>query len=105
MTIEHIWPIIKEYSPVRPITLQVGEINDYDFSESASQIYRILTMLDLANLIKKNPFRSARGVKAVIFTLINDIDLGSDELQISEKRHIRVEFRDELLSVEVFVGV
>ncbi len=105
MTIEHIWPITEEYTPSRPITLEVGEINDCDFSNSANQIYRILTILDLANLIEQNPFRSSMEVKAAIFNLISDIDLGSEFLQISENKHIRVEFRDELLSIEVFVGV
>lgn len=105
MTIEHIWPVLEEYSPSRPITLEIGEIKDWDFSDSADQIYRILTVLDLANLIKKNPFRSSKDVKATIFNLLNDINFGSELLQISEIKHIRAEFRDELLSIEVFVGV
>ena len=105
MTIEHIWPIVKDYTPSSPITLQIGEIEDWDFSESANQIYCILTVLDAANLIDKNPFKSSRGVEITILVLIDDIDFGSELLQISESKHIRIEFRDELLSVEVFVGV
>ena len=105
MTIQHIWPVTEQYSPVRPIILQVGEIEEWDFSDSANQIYYILTVLDSVNLIKNNPFQSPEEVKVTVSRVVNDIDLESDVLQISESKHIRVEFRDELLSIEVFVGV
>jgi len=105
MSIEYVSPVMEKYSPSVPIALEIGEINDWDFSGSADQIFRILTVMDLANLIDRNPFSSTKEVKATIFNLIKDIDLNSDELQISEQKYIRIEFRDELLSLEVFLGV
>lgn len=88
-----------------PVTLEIGEIGEYDFNDTANQIYSILSILQMCDLIREIPYISAFEVFDRIHDLIDDIDLGSDELQISESKHIRVEFRDEMLSVEVYVGV
>lgn len=93
------------YKPRTPITLEVGEVKEYDFSDAADQIYSILSVLQLCDLIKEVPHGAPEDVFDTIQELVEDIDLGSDELQISESKHIRVEFRDEMLVLEVYVGV
>lgn len=92
-------------APKSPVTLQICEVENYDFSESSEQIYAILYALHICHLIKELPYASPNEVLHAIQTVVDDIDLGSDELQISEFRYIRVEFRDQMLSLEVFVGV
>lgn len=99
-----LWPS-SNYEPREPVTLEVGEIHDYDFSDAAEQIYCILSVLRLCDLIEEISYRSSEEVLDKIYELVDDIDIGSDELQISESKHIRVEFRDELLALEVYVGV
>ena len=100
-----LWPSSDKGKPKDPITLEVGEIQDYGFGDSADQIYSILSILQLCDLVEKVPYRSSEEVLEMIQNLIDDIDLGSDELQISESKHIRVEFRDDMLALEVYVGV
>lgn len=100
-----ILPSCEELRPKLPITLHTGEVEDYDFLESAQQIYHILQMLQSCNLIIGCPYNSVEEVDHGVQMLVDDIDLGSDELQISEYRHIRVEYREDMLSLEVFVGV
>ncbi len=100
-----LWPSTQNYGPRDPITLEVGEIEEYDFSDAAEQIYSILSVLQLCDLIEEVPYGSSEEVFDKIYELVDDIDLGSDELQISESKHIRVEFRDEMLALEVYVGV
>lgn len=100
-----LWPSNNNHEPREPVTLEVGEIEEYDFSDAAEQIYCILSVLQLCDLIKEVPYRSSEEVSDKIHELVGDIDLGSDELQISESKHIRVEFRDEMLALEVYVGV
>jgi len=94
-----------KYEPRDPIALVHGEIVEYDFSDAADQIYDILFVLQLCNLIDEVPYSSSEEVFDKIYELVDDINLGSDELQISESKHIRVEFRDEMLALEVYVGV
>jgi len=103
--IQLLWPSSDKHAPRNPITLLPGEVEKYDFSEAAEQIYCILSVLKLCDLIEKVPYKTSEDVCAAIQDLVDDINLGSHELQISEYRHIRVEFRDEMLSLEVFVGV
>lgn len=103
--IHFLWPSSDKYEPRSPVTLLIGEIEDYDFSDAADQIYRILSVLQLCSLIDVVPYRSSEDVFDAIHRLVNDIDFGFDELQISESNFIRVEFRDEMLSLEVYVGV
>lgn len=100
-----ILPPTEELFPRKPITLYTGEIEDYDFSESAQQIYQILKVLYSCNLINESPYGSSEEVIDGIQILVDDMDLGSDEPQISEHKHIRVEYRDDMLTVEIFVGV
>jgi hypothetical protein len=100
-----ICPANDLYVPINPITLEIGEVEDYDFVDSAAQIYKILDVLKLSNLISRVPYDSPEEVVVIINSLLNDIDFSSEELQISENKHIRIEFRDELLSLEVYVGV
>lgn len=100
-----LWPSSDNYEPKDPITLEVGEIEDYDFSDAADQIYSILSVLQLCDLISEMPFTDPVDVFDKIRDLIDDIDLGSSDLQISESKHIRVEFRDDMLALEVYVGV
>ena len=92
-------------APKTPITLETREVEDYDFSESAEQIFAILYALEVCDLIEENPYASPNECITMIQILVDDIDLGSEELQISESKFIRVEFRDDMLSLEVFVGV
>lgn len=100
-----LWPSSGAHEPRTPITLEIGEIKEYDFSEAADQIYSILSVLQLCDLIKEVPYGEPEDVFDKIQELVDDIDFGSDELQISESKHIRVEFRDEMLALEVYVGV
>ena len=94
-----------ECSTVQPITLAVGEIEDYDFTVSALQILQILGVLQALKLIKDGPLSTVEDVIRLIELLINDIDLESDEPQTSERHYVRVEYREEMLSLEVFIGV
>ncbi len=94
----YLFPSGDKHKPRSPITLEIGEVREYDFSDAADQIYHILSVLQM-------PYAASENVFDAIHDLVDDIDLGSDELQISEFRHIRVEFRDEMLALEVFVGV
>ena len=100
-----LFPSGEKLNPRKPITLHAGEVEGYDFSESAKQIYQILQVLHSSNLIADCPYVSADEIVHAIQTLGDDIDLGSDELQISEYRHLRIEYRDEMMSIELFVGV
>ena len=101
----YLFPSGDKHKPRSPITLEIGEVREYDFSDAADQIYHILSVLQLCDLISEMPYAEPENVFDAIHDLVDDIDLGSDELQISEFRHIRVEFRDEMLALEVFVGV
>lgn len=103
--IELVWPSTSRYYPQRPATLEIGEIDDYDFAECAQQVFRVLHVLEICGLIHRNPYHSTDEALDMMLRLIDDIDTENDELQISEKNHIRVEFRDELLSIEVYIGV
>ncbi len=100
-----LWPSGDSHKPRKPVTLEVGEVAEYDFSEAADQIYRILSVLLLCDLIPEVPYKGSIEVFGAIVDLLEDIDLGNDELQISELKYIRVEFRDEMLALEVYVGV
>lgn len=100
-----LWPSGDRNEPRSPVTLAVDEVEEYDFSGAAEQIYRILSVLQLCNLIPEVPYSESVEVFDAIQNLVDDIDLGSDELQISESKYIRVEFRDEMLALEVYVGV
>lgn len=100
-----LWPSGDKHEPRKPITLEIGEVAGYDFSEAADQIYRILSVLQLCDLIREVPYKEPEDVFDAIQNLVDDIDLGSEELQISESKYIRVEFRDEMLALEVYVGV
>lgn len=91
--------------PVIPITLEPGEVEEYDFVSSAQQILQILNVLQLTGLIKESKHNTVDDVLDTIEELINDINIDSDDLQISESKHVRIEYRDELLSLEVFIGV
>ncbi len=88
-----------------PTTLPVGEIEGYDFTVSALHILQILGVLEITKIIRKVPFDAIEDVLFVIEELIEGIDFDSDEFQTNEKRHIRVEYHEEMLSLEVFVGV
>lgn len=103
--IHFLWPSGDRHKPRSPVTLAVGEIEEYDFSDAADQIYRILSVLQLCDLIPEVPYSEPEEVLDAVLNLVDDIDLGSDELQISESKHIRVEFRDDMLALEVYVGV
>lgn len=100
-----LWPSGDSHEPRKPITLEIGEVEEYDFSDAADQIYCILSVLQLCDLIPEVPYGEPEDVFDAIRNLVDDIDFGSDELQISESKHIRVEFRDEMLALEVYVGV
>jgi hypothetical protein len=100
-----LFPHTQELSPRKPITLHTGEIEDYDFTDCSKHIYAILQMLQSCNLINECPYTSFEEVHHCVRMLVDDIDLGSDDVQISEYKYIRVEYRDDLLSLEVFVGV
>lgn len=50
-----LWPSNKGYEPRDPVTLLVGEIEEYDFSDAADQIYHILSVLQLCDLIEEVP--------------------------------------------------
>lgn len=100
-----LWPSNNRYKPREPITLLIGEVEEYDFSDAADQVYRILSVLQLCDLIKEVPYSSSEDVFDAIQNLVDDIDLSCEELQISESKHIRIEFRDEMLAIEVYVGV
>ncbi len=99
-----LWNNSEKYTRCRPVTLQIGEVADYDFLQCAEQAFKVLDILDSCKLIDC-PYFSPEEVLVVIQDLVDEIDLGSDDFQVNEYRHIRVEFRDELLSVEVFIGV
>jgi hypothetical protein len=103
--ISHLWPSPRSFKPIAPITLEIGEVESFDFSLSAIQIYSILQILESCNLIKECHYKSVKEVILTIHKLLLDIDFDNDELQISEYRNIRIEFRDEMLSLEVYVGV
>ena len=101
-----IYPPTEKFRPKSQITLEIGEIEDFDFTECSKQIFNILQVLEACNLIEKNPHENPIDVLDTIDEMItNDLNFGSDELQITEYKHIRIEFRDELFSLEVFVGV
>lgn len=100
-----LWNTSENYKPKYPIVLEVGEIKEYDFNDCANHIFHIFTTLQLCGLVYESPYFSPEDVLEVIQNLVDDIDLNSDELQISEFKHIRVEFRDEMLVLEFFVGV
>lgn len=100
-----LWPSTNNLNPRKPITLLAGEVEEYDFTDSAEQIYCILSVLHLCNLISRVPYKSADEVLEMVHALLEDIDFESDELQISEASHIRFEYRDEMLSLELYVGV
>ena len=51
------------------------------------------------------PYDFESDVLEVLLELIADIDINVSDWQSTEKSHIRVEFRDELITVEVFLGV
>lgn len=100
-----LWASGERNEPRNPITLEIGEIEEYDFSDAANQIYCILSVLQLCDLIPEVPYKDSVEVFDAIRNLVDDIDLGSNELQISESKYIRVEFRDEMLALEAYVGV
>lgn len=100
-----IWPSTSSYEPKDPVTLTAEEIEDYDFSDIADQIYSILLVLELCNLISEIPYESSADVYDVIQNTIEDIDFDLDEMQISEYKYIRVQFKDGMLEIEAFVGV
>ena len=100
-----VYPKLDTFEHLPPITLQIGEVEGYDFMPSAIQIFTILSILEACHLIKENPYDLIDEVLLVIKNLLRDIDLGLDGLQISECKHLRVEFRDEMLSLEVYIGV
>ncbi len=91
--------------PKQPITLCIGELEDYDFSRCCKQIYDVLITLNDANILSSMPYASELEVLEVVLELIDDIDIDVSDWQSTEKSHIRVEFRDELITVEVFLGV
>jgi len=103
--IHFLWPSFSKDHRHPPCTLEIGDIEDFDFSECAKQIYKILNTLEVCGLINKCPHNNENDIFLVIKKLLNDIDFEDDKLQISEYKHIRIEFRDELVSLEVFVGV
>lgn len=96
---------LKENKPQSPVTLEIGEIEGFNFGPSANYAYNIIHTLFACDLIKKMPYHSPVSVESTIQELIKDLDLGDNSLQINQKRCIRVQFEDELLSVEVFIGV
>lgn len=100
-----LWPSNGSHKPRTPVTLEIGEVKEYDFTDAADQIYSILSVLQLCDLLKEIPYGEPKDVFNKIQELVNDMDFGLDELQISEFKHIRVEFRDEMLALEVYVGV
>lgn len=105
MTIQIVCPSSERYSPRLPVTLQVGDVENFDFTPASIYMFCILNVLESVNLIGKNPYSSADEIGIAIRNVIDDIDLGNDELQISEHKHIRAEFRDELLALELYIGV
>ncbi len=105
MTIQIVCPSSQTYSPRSPVTLQVGDVENFDFTPTSIHIFRILNVLELVNLIEKNPYSSSDEICIAIRNVIDDIDLGRDELQISEYKHIRAEFQDELLALDLYIGV
>lgn len=102
--INFLWKSSDNIRHHRPLTLQIGEIDGYDFSDAAKYIFQVLQLLETCRLIISNPYKNYVEVLHNIHNLIGDIDINNDELQITERKHVRVEFRDELLVVEMFVG-
>ncbi len=99
-----VYPQIEKIRRMKPVTLEIGEIEDYDFAEVSIRVFEILTVLGVCNIISVK-YDSAEEALDVICRLVADIDLDSDKLQISEFGNIRVEFRDDLLSLEIYISV
>ena len=88
-----------------PATILADELEDYDFTDCAQQIFDILSLLHSTDLIKNMPYDSAEDVLKVIDELIYDIYIDDTSFQQSEKGFVRVQFEDYLLAIEVFIGV
>ncbi len=94
-----------KYNPLPPVSIFPGEIEGYDFVRTAEQAFYALQTLHAVNLLYSNPYDGPEDVIAVIRRLIDDIDLGSELHQTSECKHLRIEYQDELLTIEVFLGI
>ena len=98
-------PSVERFHPKEAVTIIDGEWEDYDFDPCAKQIFKVLSVLSASNLIKGMPYDSPDEIVEVIVELLFDIDFDDIAFQQSEKRHIRLEYQDRLMSVEVFLGV
>lgn len=82
------------------ITLQYGDVIDFDFAEAAEYIYRVMSLLSAYNIIPTR-YDSAEEVLAVILRLVDDLNIDNS----SSFGNIRVELCDDLFSLEIYIGV
>jgi hypothetical protein len=87
------------------VLLTPDEVQDYDFTKAAEQIFNMLQVLHSANLLAECSHNSVESVLLTIKLLVADIDLDSDDEQESEYKHVRVSYKDEKLFVDLYVGV
>lgn len=90
-----LWPSSSRHEPKAPETLLIGGIKDYDFSDAADQIYNILSVLQLCDLVPSVPYREPEDVLDVIQILVE-----SDELQISESLTKNNKFADLYMTAQ-----
>lgn len=82
----------------------VYELSTFDFSEIAQHIFNIATVLSTAGILRSMPYKDTKDVLKIIKKLLQDIDPNLVDHQITELKHIRMEYLDEMLSVEFFIG-
>lgn len=91
--------------PIKPLVLVVGEIEGFDFTERAKYIFNVLQILKANNLLSSVSYCTIEEVKETIHRLVADIDFNSDKHQVSECGHIRIEYTDELFSLQLYLNV
>jgi len=82
------------------LTLQYGELEDFDFTDVAQYIYNVLSLLHAYNIMPCR-YNSEEEVLFVIVRLINDLEVSDT----SSFANIRVELCDDLFSLEIYIGV
>ena len=94
-----------KFSPKIPVVIMSHELLTYDFSAMADHIFNVASTLNHAGFFPEMPYRDSLDVLRIIGRLLQDIDPNIIDHQISEMKHIRLEYIDEMLSVEFFIGV
>ena len=97
-----VYPSLDElkFKNRRLITLQFGELEDFDFTEASEHIYRVLSLLSTYNIVPSR-YGSSEEILEVIDRLVSDLD-NEDS---SEFGNLRVELCDDLFSLEIYIGV